>query len=491
MTLLQLLEGYPHHFLSGDGDVEIKDVIYDSREVAEGTVFVCMPGANVDGHDFIGKAVDGGAVAVVVEKDCEVGGGVHVVRVESARRALAYLSAAFFGHPAKRLIKVGLTGTKGKTTTTYMLKAVLNHAGKKVGVIGSMGARVGEEYRPISHTTPPPYEIHKLFREMVDAGCEYVVMEVSSQGLMQERVAGIWFEYGVFTNFSPDHIGPTEHKDLDEYLYYKSLLFRQCDAAIVNRDDGKWREVLKGSACRVKTYGVGSGADLTAEDVRFISQDDKLGMRFLTKGLVDADVSIFMPGRFNVYNALVTMLTCHALGVGDADVVEGLANAQVKGRLERVPVPGRYTVMIDHAHNEASTRSVLQTIRAYEPKRIVCVYGAGGNRSKIRRYDMGEVAGELADLSVLTDDNPRDEEVLDIIEDIKVGLDRSNGKYIVIPDRRDAIDYAIRNACDGEVVLLLGKGHEDYQEVKGVKYHFDEREVVREVLQGMDADLSE
>ena len=410
-----------------------------------------------------------------------------MLKVASARLALALMSAALFDHPARKLVTIGLTVKKGKTTTTYMIKKVLEMAGKKVGLIGTIGAMIGEEHLPSKNTTPESYELHRMFAAMVEAGCEYVVMEVSSQGLKLDRTAGILFDYGIFTNLSPDHIGPAEHASFEEYMECKSLLFRQCRIGIVNADDEHVDGILKGHTCEVKTFSAEKEADLMASDIGFINEDGKLGMHFKVSGCMDCQAKVHIPGRFSVYNSMVTMLVCHLAGISDEAILEGLSKVQVKGRVEMLPVSKDYTLIIDYAHNEVSTRSVLTTLMEYHPKRLICVYGGGGNRSKLRRYDMGEVTGEMADLCVLTCDNPRDEEIRDINNDIKVGLARSNGKYIEIDDRKEAIAYCMKNAKPGDMIVLLGKGHEDYQEIKGVKYHFDEREAVAEILDEMKA----
>ena len=487
MKLTQLLERLKYEVVQGDDQIEVTELINDSRKVTEGSVFVCISGAVSDGHAYVQQVAEKGAAAVIVEKDVEAPEGLTVIKVENTRYALALTSAAYFGYPAEKLKVIGITGTKGKTTTTYMIKKVLEMAGKKVGLIGTIGAMIGEEHLPSKNTTPESYELHRMFAAMVEAGCEYVVMEVSSQGLKLDRTAGILFDYGIFTNLSPDHIGPAEHASFEEYMECKSLLFRQCRIGIVNADDEHVDGILKGHTCEVKTFSAEKEADLMASDIGFINEDGKLGMHFKVSGCMDCQAKVHIPGRFSVYNSMVTMLVCHLAGISDEAILEGLSKVQVKGRVEMLPVSKDYTLIIDYAHNEVSTRSVLTTLMEYHPKRLICVYGGGGNRSKLRRYDMGEVTGEMADLCVLTCDNPRDEEIRDINNDIKVGLARSNGKYIEIDDRKEAIAYCMKNAKPGDMIVLLGKGHEDYQEIKGVKYHFDEREAVAEILDEMKA----
>lgn len=490
MKLSKICEEIEYTLLQGRLETEVRDVIYDSRKIAPETMFVCMVGAVTDGHKYIPDAIDKGASVIVLEREeeaAQIPENITVLKVASARLALALMSAALFDHPARKLVTIGLTGTKGKTTTTYMIKKVLEMAGKKVGLIGTIGAMIGEEHLPSKNTTPESYELHRMFAAMVEAGCEYVVMEVSSQGLKLDRTAGILFDYGIFTNLSPDHIGPAEHASFEEYMECKSLLFRQCRIGIVNADDEHVDGILKGHTCEVKTFSAEREADLMASDIGFINEDGKLGMHFKVSGCMDCQAKVHIPGRFSVYNSMVTMLVCHLAGISDEAILEGLSKVQVKGRVEMLPVSKDYTLIIDYAHNEVSTRSVLTTLMEYHPKRLICVYGGGGNRSKLRRYDMGEVTGEMADLCVLTCDNPRDEEIRDINNDIKVGLARSNGKYIEIDDRKEAIAYCMKNAEPGDMIVLLGKGHEDYQEIKGVKYHFDEREAVAEILDEMKA----
>ena len=491
MKLEQICGEIEYRLLKGTMETEVKDIIYDSRKIAKDTMFVCMVGAITDGHNYIKDAVEKGASAIVVEREeaaMQIPDSITVIQVKSTRYALALMSAALFDHPARKLITIGLTGTKGKTTTTYMIKSVLEMAGKKVGLIGTIGALIGDEKLPSKNTTPESYELHRMFAAMVEAGCEYVVMEVSSQGLKLDRTAGIEFDYGVFTNLSPDHIGPAEHASFEEYLECKSMLFSQCKKGIINADDVHSEEILKNHTCEVysfateKTEFLGKPVDLAAYEIGYIKENGKLGMDFKVKGVMECEAKVHIPGRFSVSNSLVTMLVCHLAGISNEAIQKGLEIVQVKGRVEMLPVSKDYYLIIDYAHNEVSTRSVLTTLLEYHPKRLICVYGGGGNRSKLRRYDMGEVTGAMADLCVLTCDNPRDEEIKDINEDIKVGLAKSNGKYIEIEDRKEAIAYCMTHAQPGDMIVLLGKGHEDYQEIKGVKYHFDEREAVAEIL---------
>jgi UDP-N-acetylmuramoyl-L-alanyl-D-glutamate--2,6-diaminopimelate ligase len=320
-------------------------------------------------------------------------------------------------------------------------------------------------------------------REMVENGCSAMIIEASSIGLKWHRVDAVEFDYGIFTNFSHDHIGGAEHKDMDEYLACKAMLFRKCKTGIINRDDEKWREIIKDATCALETFGFDAEADYTATDDRLLSKPGFLGAHFELGGRRSLSVDVAIPGHFSVYNALAAIAVCADMGVEDKYILEGLKNVKVKGRVEIVPVPGNYTLLIDYAHNALSMENVLTTLRQYHPHRLITLFGAGGNRPKVRRYEMGETSGKLSDLSVITEDNSRFEDVMDIIEDIKVGIAKTDGKYVVVPNRKDAIRYCIENAEDGDIIVLAGKGHEDYQEIKGVKYHMDERELIQEILE--------
>lgn len=484
MKLNKICEKVEYELLQGQPDTEVADIIYDSRKITAGTMFVCMVGAVTDGHKYIPDAIEKGASVIVVERYEEaeqIPENIAVVKVKSARRSLALMSAAYFDYPAEKLTTVGLTGTKGKTTTTYIIRDVLRQAGKKVGLIGTIEIIIGDESIPAKNTTPESYEIHKNMAQMVEAGCEYVVMEVSSQAFKLDRIAGLMFDYGVFTNMSPDHIGPAEHASFEEYLLCKSMLFRQCRVGILNIDDEHTQDILRGHTCKVVTFSAKQDADLRASDIEFLNEDGVLGMSFKTTGLLDCAAKIHIPGYFSVYNALTTMAVCQQLTVAQEDILAGLADVQVKGRVEMIPVSKDFTVIIDYAHNAVSTRSVLETLRQYNPPRLVAIFGCGGNRSKVRRYDIGEVAGELADLCIITSDNPRFEKVSDINNDIKVGLAKSNGNYIEIEDRKKALEYAITHAQKGDMIITLGKGHEDYLEIEGKKYHFSEHEVIQKI----------
>ncbi|MCI8304643.1 MAG: UDP-N-acetylmuramoyl-L-alanyl-D-glutamate--2,6-diaminopimelate ligase [Lawsonibacter sp.] len=482
MKLSELTRGLDCTLEAGTLDIDITALEYDSRRVVPGSLFVCLTGFQTDGHDYIPKALEAGAAALVVEREISVPAGTAVLRVPDSRAALALLSAAWFGHPAEEMTIIGLTGTKGKTTTAHMLKAILEAAGHRVGMIGTIGAVIAGERVETKNTTPESYELHALFRRMADAGCSHVVMEASSQGFKLRRTAGIRFDVGVFLNLSPDHIGPGEHESFEEYLQCKRLMFRQCRRGLVNIDDEHWQAVTAGALCPLTTLSLSQQADYRVDSISEERQPGFLGSRFTVSGPMSGEFLLDMPGRFNVENALAALAAADMAGIGRESVAQGLETVQVKGRTQLIPTPGHYTLLIDYAHNAVSMENLLSMLRAYRPHRLICLFGGGGNRSRLRRYDMGEMSAKYADLTVLTMDNPRDEEVEAINEDIKVGLARCNGRYVTIPDRADAIRWVIDQAQEGDIIALIGKGHEEYQEIRGVKHYFSEEQTALDYL---------
>lgn len=482
--LAELLERLDTIEIVGDTNIEITDIVNDSRKVTENSLFFCISGAAFDGHHFAKEVVEKGAKVLVVEKEVGEFEGVTIVKVENTRYAMALISAAYYGHPAEKLKVIGITGTKGKTTTTYMVKSILENAGHKVGLIGTIEVIIGDKRIPANNTTPESMAVQKYFSEMLEAGCDMVVMEVSSQGLMLHRTAGFTFEIGIFTNLEPDHIGPNEHSSFEEYMACKGMLFSQCRYGIANIDDEHFAGVMKNATCKLETFGFSPKADLRAENVELLKTPGYLGIKYRTKGLIEMDVEIDIPGKFSVYNSLTAIAICLHFGVSKENILSALKEAKVKGRIEMVKVSDKFTLMIDYAHNAMSLESLLSTLKEYEPKRLVCLFGCGGNRSKLRRYEMGEISGKLADLTIITSDNPRDEEPQAIIDDIKTGIAKTQGEYVEMIDRKEAIAYAINNAREGDVIVLAGKGHEDYQEIKGKKYPMDERILIREILEG-------
>lgn len=482
--LKELLEQLDYTCERGSLEKRVEAVVYDSRKVVKNCLFICIKGANFDGHQAAYQAAADGAAAILacgevsVPEDSEV----TLIRVEDTRYAMALVAAAWFDHPAEKLTTIGITGTKGKTTTTYLVKSILENAGRKVGLVGTIETIIGSEHIHAVNTTPESWILQEYFDRMVKAGCDTVVMEVSSQALMLHRTQGFLFDFGIFTNLESDHIGPNEHESFEDYMRCKGLLFKQCKVGIANGDDAHWKAVTKGHTCCLETYGMSEGADLRAKDLTFTNHQGHLGVSFRTEGLLSMDAEISMPGRFSVYNALTAIAICRHFGVSEADIQKALLAAKVKGRIEMVKVSDEFTLMIDYAHNAMALESLLTTLKEYEHGRLVCVFGCGGNRSRERRFEMGEVSGKLADMTIITSDNPRFEEPDSIIADIVTGMKKTDGAYLAIPDRKEAIAYAIDHGQPGDIIVLAGKGHEDYQEIKGVKYPMDERNIIADIL---------
>ena len=484
MRLADLLKEIDYECIQGSTDREVTAVIYDSRKIAAGCLFICIAGAKFDGHDYSKEAVEKGAKVLVVSRAVDVATDkdVTVIKVEDTRYAMAFISAAWFGHPAEKLKIIGITGTKGKTTTSYLVKSILENAGFRVGLIGTIETIIGDVHTHAENTTPESYLLQEDFAKMVEAGLDTVVMEVSSQALKLHRTQGFLFDYGIFTNLEPDHIGPDEHESFEEYMACKGLLFRQCRVGIVNGDDAHTQKLVEGHSCELETYGTGADCMLRAEKLELVHVPGELGVNFHVAGLMDFDAHVPTPGRFSVYNALCAIAICRHFQVHVPDIQRALREAKVKGRIERVKISDKFTLLIDYAHNAMALESLLSTLKEYNPRRLVCLFGCGGNRSKQRRYEMGEVSGNLADFTVITSDNPRFEEPQDIIEDIKTGIAKTEGKFVEICDRREAIAYVISHAQEGDLIVLAGKGHEDYQEIKGKKYPMDERVIIQELL---------
>jgi len=485
MKLLKLLEKLCYKCVQGSLDREVLSITCDSEKVAPGGLFVCIEGAVFDGHEFALQAVEKGAEVLIVSRIPQglEGKDVTVIAVEDTRYAMAFVAAAWFGHPAEKLKVIGITGTKGKTTTTYLIKSVLEQAGLRVGLVGTIETIIGETHIHAVNTTPDSCLLQENFARMVEAGMDAVVMEVSSQALKLHRTQGFVFDYGIFTNLEPDHIGEHEHASFEEYLACKRLLFRQCRVGIVNGDDVHTRKVVEGHTCALETYGMGKECMLRAENPVLVQTPGELGVKFHVAGLRNFDVKVPFPGRFSVYNALCAIALCRHFQVEDSAVQRALRTARVKGRIERVEISDQFTLLIDYAHNAMALENLLTTLREYQPGRLVCLFGCGGNRSRQRRFEMGEVSGRLADLTVITSDNPRFEEPLAIMKDIKTGIERTKGSYVEICDRKEAIAYVISHAKKGDLIVLAGKGHEDYQEIKGKKYPMDERVLIKELLE--------
>ena len=481
-----MLKGIKHELLQGTDEVPVTGICMDSRKVTEGNLFICISGYQSDGHDFIPKALEAGATSLVVEKDVDVPDDITVVKVKDGRVALALLSAAWYEHPAEKMVTIGVTGTKGKTTTTHMIRAALEAAGKKVGMIGTNGAFIGDEKVAveIKNTTPESFDLQHILRIMKDEGCSHVVMEVSSQGLKLNRVLGIDFNYGAFLNLSPDHISPNEHADFAEYKECKMMLFNMVKKSVIFLDNDHSDDFLD-IAPNPVTVSLKSKADYYVTDIQNLWDGSMFGVEFILHRGEDSQekISVAMPGYFNAENAAIACALTSLEGVPANVQDAALKKVSVKGRTQIIPEALSVACMvIDYAHNAFSSECVLQMLREYKPKRLIALFGCGGNRAAARRIGMGEVAGKMADLSVITMDNPRFESMADINKGIIEGIEKNNGKYICIDDRKDAIYYVMDHAEPGDIIALLGKGHETYQEIEGKRYDFSEEEVILQWL---------
>ena len=478
MKLKELLKGLEILSANVDLEMEIRNVSYDSRATKSGDLFVAMIGFATDGHAYIGKAMAAGAAAVLCQNLPE--GEVPYVQVADSRRALAVVGANFFGHPAEDMTMVAVTGTNGKTTTTYLLKAILEQVlGAKVGLIGTNQNMIGDEVIPTERTTPESFEVQKLFAQMRDAGCSHVVMEVSSHALYLDRVYGVPYAVGIFTNLTQDHLD--FHETMEAYCDAKAILFRTCGTGVCNADDSWTARLLKDATCKQFFYGRDAKADLRAEDI--VLESDHVAFTAVTE-TERLPIRVNIPGGFMVYNTLDVLGAALALGISleqSAAVLAGVS--PVKGRVEVVPTPGKdYTVLIDYAHSPDGMVNVLSSVKGFAKGRTVALFGCGGDRDRTKRPKMGRVAAEIADFVVVTTDNPRTEKPADIIADILPGMEGFDTPYVVVENRVEAIHWAMDHAETGDVIVLCGKGHETYQEINHVKHHMDEREIVADYL---------
>lgn len=478
MKLSQILNGVK--VLNTYDDVEVCDVTQDSRLVKAGFLFVCVKGAAFDGHSVAAEMLEKGAAAVVVERDL----GLHnQILVENSRACFSPICANFFGNPAKKLKLIGLTGTNGKTTTTFLIKQILENVGEKVGLIGTVQNMIGDEIYPAKYTTPDPYELQKLFAMMVEAQCEYCVMEVSSQALAQGRVNGLRFAVGAFTNLTQDHLD--YHKTWENYFNAKRILFENSDIAVTNADDENGLKIVEGlDFDKLITYAVNTNnASYIAKNVSFKAS----GVEYELVGDTIGRCYCPIPGRFSVYNSLCAAAIALALGVEFEQVLLAIRKSNgVKGRIEVVPCDRDFTIIIDYAHSPDGLENIITSLKEIARGRVVTVFGCGGDRDKTKRPKMGRIAAELSDFCVVTSDNPRSENPGEIIKDILEGMVGIDTPYEVVEQRRDAIEYAIKNAQKDDIILLAGKGHETYQILPTGTIHFDEREVVAEILGTMN-----
>ena len=478
MKLRELIKNLSIIEMSADAEREISGVSYDSRKTEKGDMFVAIRGFEADGHKFIPKAVENGAAVILCEEkpSCDI----PYVLVSDSRYGLAIVSRDFFGDPASEMTMIGITGTSGKTSSSYLIKHMLeSKLDAKVGLIGTNGNMIGDELLHTEHTTPESYELHKLFRHMADSGCTHVVMEVSSHSLTLERVAGIHFDVALYTNLSQDHLD--FHGTMEEYAAAKRKLFSMCSLGCFNLDDA-WADFMRdGASCRTMTFSTEKNeADLVAKDIRLTAD----GVRFASVSGDEISITkLGIPGMFSVYNALGTMSVGLALGLSLADCSDAMSSAKgVKGRLEIVPTGRDFSVVIDYSHKPDALEKVLKTLKPVTRGRLIALFGCGGDRDKLKRPIMGRIAADNADLVVVTSDNPRTEDPDEIIREIVAGMKDKRTPTKVICDRREAIAWAIDNAAPGDVLLLAGKGHEDYQVVGHEKHHMDEREIVSDCL---------
>lgn len=483
MLLQYLLEDFEEKEIIGNSDVKINKIEYDSKKIESGDLFVAISGLKEDGHDYIEEAIKKGASSIVVKESYEVPENQNVtyVKVKDTRIALAKLAAKYYDNPASKLKMIGITGTKGKTTTAYMIRDILLVSGKKTGMIGTIYNTYGDKKIEAIRTSPESLDLQKLLKDMVDADMEYVVMEVSSHALDLDRVYGIHFIIGVFTNLSQEHLD--YHKTMENYLNAKAKLFENSDFAIINSDDIYTPRLERMIKCKTAKYGLDNEANITAVDVRVNNNYVDFKM-YINKML--QTVTINIPGRYTVYNALAAIAVTSMLGAQMDAILTALGEIRVPGRSEVVDIQKTFAVIIDYAHTPSSLEAILQNTKRYAKGRIICVFGCGGNRDEEKRPLMGEIAGKYADFTVITTDNPREESPKKIMKDIEEGIKRTKGLYKVIENRKEAIKFAMRIAWKNDTIIIAGKGHETYQLLKGnKKIKFDEREIVKQIANEM------
>ena len=486
MKLSKILVGLENLKAKGDLDIDITGLESNSKNVKEGYLFIAIKGFSVDGHDYINNAIEAGAKAVMVQEGCDLKkiklpSDVTLIMAKDTRHALAICSCNFYDNPSRKFRLIGVTGTKGKTTTTFMIKEILEKAGYKVGLIGTIATYInGKMVSESSRTTPESIELQKIFAQMVEAGVEYVVMEVSSQSLKLHRVDGCDFNIAVFTNFSEDHISANEHPDMKDYFESKLKLFKMCDNGIINVDDLQVSKIPKlFPDSNIMTYGIDNYCQMLAKDITITNSYVDFRVKVSDK---NERVKVDIPGRFSVYNALAAICVAKKIGVPSDKVIEALAEIKVPGRSEMVPNKREIPIMIDYAHSPESLQNILSAVKSYTKGRVISVFGCGGDRDKTKRPIMGEISGKIADFTFITTDNPRTESPEEIVKEIEDGIKKTKGKYKVVVDRKEAIKEAINMANKQDIIVLAGKGHEPYQEINGKKYPFDERIIVKEII---------
>ncbi|WAW15591.1 UDP-N-acetylmuramoyl-L-alanyl-D-glutamate--2,6-diaminopimelate ligase [Peptostreptococcus equinus] len=480
MKLSNIMDGIEYRVGVTNNDldiIEIEDIVYDSRKAKKNTIFVAVKGETVDGHDYVRNAYENGCRAFVLNKTLELDKECIQFIVEDSRATLSKMSKNFFLDPTSQIKVIGVTGTKGKTTITNYIKTVLTECGLNTGVIGTNGVFYNDIVEKTVNTTPESYEIEKSIRKMVDAGVKCVAMEVSSGGLMMQRVDDISFDIGVYTNLSPDHIGPKEHPSFEHYRDSKAKLFKLCKHGIINIDDENAQYIIENASCDISTFSIDKESDFKAENIVLTRGEDSLGVNFdfIEKGKKATNTHICSPGRFSIYNALAVIATCKYFDIDKKAMLEALSKAKVDGRVEVLPVLPYATVVVDYAHNGMSLENVLQTLLKYKPNRMICLFGSVGGRTAIRRRELGDVAAKLCDVSILTTDNPDDEDPMQIINDIAESFIDSKCKVMKIEDRGNAIYEALKMAQKGDMIVIAGKGHEKYQYINGQRVFYDEK----------------
>lgn len=458
-------------------DRDISDIVYDSRKASPEVIFVCLTGAFADGHDYALSAYEKGCRTFLCSKEVGLPADALVLYTENTRKALAAMSCSFFRNPSRELKVIGITGTKGKTTVAHLVRSVLEKGGVTTGIIGTVGAFYGETSLPTVNTTPESYELQKMLRQMADGGCKAVAMEVSSLGLKHHRVEGTEFYMGVFTNLYPDHIGTNEHETFEEYAYWKRQLFPMCRKAIVNIDDPFSEKIIESCGGEVITYGLSNSADYVLEDTEKVRLGSVLAVKMQTRqGARERTYTVAMPGEVNAHNAMIAVACGRDFGVSEENIALGLEQVRVKGRCELVREIEDFTLIIDYAHNGVSLKSIIDTARGYEHNRIITLFGSVGGRTECRREELGTVSGKMSDFTVITSDDPDYEDPEKICREIAFYCEKAGGKYTVIPDRGEAIHYAVNMAQKGDILILAGKGHENFMKIRGKKLPFSEKE---------------